>query len=32
MDIEDGLGCGDKAEGRILMCVARPGGNVRVDA
>jgi ferredoxin len=32
MDIEDGLGCGDNAEGRILMCVARPGGNVKVDA
>ena len=32
MDIEDGLGSGDKAEGCILMCVARPGGNVKVDA
>jgi ferredoxin-NADP reductase len=32
MDIEDGLGSGDKAEGCILMCVARPRGNVKVDA
>jgi ferredoxin-NADP reductase len=32
MDIEDGLASGDKAEGRILMCVARPGGDVKVDA
>jgi len=32
MDIEDGLGSGDKAEGCILMCVARPDGNVKVDA
>jgi ferredoxin-NADP reductase len=32
MDIEDGLASSDKAEGRILMCVARPSGDVRVDA
>ncbi|HKA28361.1 MAG TPA: iron-sulfur cluster-binding domain-containing protein [Candidatus Binatia bacterium] len=32
MDIEDGLGSGDKAEGCILMCVARPRGYVKVDA
>ena len=32
MDIEDGLASSDRAEGRILMCVARPSGDVRVDA
>jgi ferredoxin len=32
MDIEDGLASSDKAEGGILMCVARPAGNVKVDA
>jgi ferredoxin len=32
MDIEDGLASSDKAEGRVLMCVARPGGDVKVDA
>ena len=32
MDCEDGLEATDKAEGYILMCVARPRGNVKVDA
>jgi ferredoxin len=32
MDIENGLEAADKARGWILMCVARPRGNVRVDA
>jgi ferredoxin-NADP reductase len=32
MDIEDGLASSEKGEGCILMCVARPGGSVRVDA
>ena len=32
MDSEDGLEAGEKAEGYILMCVARPRGNVKVDA
>jgi len=32
MDSEDGLEVGEKAEGYILMCVARPRGNVRVEA
>jgi len=32
MDSEEGLEAGEKAEGYILMCVARPRGNVKVDA
>jgi ferredoxin len=32
MDIEDGLEPGARAEGGILMCVARPRGDVKVDA
>ena len=32
MDSEDGLQAGEKAEGYILMCVARPRGNVKVEA
>jgi hypothetical protein len=32
MDIEEGLASSDKAEGYILMCVARPCGHVKVDA
>ena len=32
MDSEEGLEAGEKAEGYILMCVARPGGNVKVEA
>jgi ferredoxin-NADP reductase len=32
MDTEDGLEASDKAEGYILMCVARPRGNVKVEA
>ena len=32
MDVEEGLESSDKAEGYILMCVARPHGDVKVDA
>jgi len=32
MNSEEGLEAGEKAEGYILMCVARPRGNVKVDA
>jgi len=32
MDIEERLAPSDKAEGYILMCVARPRGHVKVDA
>ena len=32
MDIEEGLESSAKAEGYILMCVARPRGHVKVDA
>jgi len=32
MDIEEGLASSDKAEGYILMCVARPCGHVKLDA
>jgi len=32
MDSEDGLAAGEKAEGYILMCVARPRGHVEVEA
>jgi ferredoxin-NADP reductase len=32
MDCEEGLEAGEKAEGYILMCVARPRGNVKVEA
>src|SRR4029077_16400169 len=32
MDSEEGLEAGEKAEGYILMCVARPRGNVKVQA
>ena len=32
MDSEEGLEAGEKAEGYILMCVARPRGNVKVEA
>ncbi len=32
MDSEEGLEAGEKAEGYILMCVARPRGDVKVEA
>ena len=32
MDAEEGLEPSDRAQGHILMCVARPRGDVRVDA
>jgi ferredoxin-NADP reductase len=32
MDVEEGLESSDKAEGYILMCVARPRGDVKIDA
>jgi len=32
MDSEEGLEAGEKAEGYILMCVARPCGEVKVEA